>query len=63
MQIHVMTRVLKDNEVIMIAMKKTTNKAIEFIVSKMELVLFSPDEKILKEGSSLKSNLINHNQF
>ena len=52
-----MTRVLKHNKIFTLAFKKKTINAIEFIVSKMELVLYSPDEKIINEGDKLESNI------
>jgi hypothetical protein len=56
-QIYVMTRVLKHNKIITLAFKRRTINAIEFIVSKMELVLYSPDEKIINEGDKLDSKI------
>ena len=50
-----MTRVLKDNLVINTVCKNKIEAMIEFMVSKMELVLAAPEVKIIREGDNLES--------
>ena len=42
-QIYVMTRVLKDNNVMMSIVKNNVQLLLDFVVSKMELTLMSPE--------------------
>lgn len=50
-----MTRVLKDNKVIMAVVQSNVMIILDFIVSKMELILTSPEEVLIRENDTLES--------
>lgn len=53
-----MTRVLRDNKVIVGVAKNKLDAAIEYMVAKMELILTAPEEVIIKEGDTIDSNIL-----
>ncbi len=50
-----MTRVMRDNKVILGVARTKLEASIEFMVAKMDLILAAPEEVLLKEGDSLES--------
>ncbi len=50
-----MTRVLKDNKVITAVVQSNVMIILDFIVSKMELILTSPEEVLIRENDTLES--------
>eukprot|EP00347_Sterkiella_histriomuscorum_P003751 403363088 len=55
-QIYVMSRVLKDNSVIMSVVQSNMLTTLDLIVSKMTLELTSPEEVLLRENEALEKN-------
>jgi capsid protein len=56
-QVYVMTRVLKDNKVVQAVARNKLEATVEFMVSKMDLILSAPEDVLIKEGDSLESKL------
>lgn len=50
-----MTRVLKDNKVIIGIAKNKFEATVEYMVQRMELILASPEDVIIKEGDTIDS--------
>eukprot|EP00347_Sterkiella_histriomuscorum_P002268 403368814 len=55
-QVYVMGRVLKDNNVILGIAKHKYDATIEFMVQKMKLIMASPEDIIIKEGDNIEKN-------
>jgi hypothetical protein len=52
-----MTRVLKDNKVVQAVARNKLEATVEFMVSKMDLILSAPEDVLIKEGDSLESKI------
>lgn len=52
-----MSRVLKENSVILGITKTKYDITVEYIVKKMDLILTSPEDVIIKEGDTLESKI------
>lgn len=50
-----MSRVLKENSVILGISKNKYDVTVEYIVKRMDLILTSPEDVIIKEGETLES--------